>query len=67
MNGQPVPGACVLTGIVVETFESGGRKILRLSVQAGSVDVPARTEEGAHLGDTIRIEGTFVVAEASYP
>mgnify|MGYP001355556190 CR=1 FL=1 len=51
--------SCRLTGPVIETFEVGGRKVVRLAVSGGTIDIEAGLVDGAHLGDAMLIEGTL--------
>jgi hypothetical protein len=59
MTEQPVAGAFSLTGTVIEAFESDNQSILRLTITGGTVDVPVAPGEGAHLGETLRLEGVL--------
>jgi len=51
--------SCQIRGSVVETFETGGRVVIRLSVTGGSLDFVSGHDETFHLGDTLLLDGEF--------
>jgi hypothetical protein len=48
-----------IRGSVVETFEMGGRVVIRLSVTGGSLDFVSESDDTYHLGDTLLLDGEF--------
>jgi hypothetical protein len=48
-----------IRGSVVETFEMGGRVVIRLSVTGGSLDFVSEPDDTYHLGDTLLLDGEF--------
>ena len=48
-----------IRGSVVETFEMGGRVVIRLSVTGGSLDFVSEPDDTFHLGDTLLLDGEF--------
>ncbi|HMK39067.1 MAG TPA: hypothetical protein VK569_06975 [Bacteroidota bacterium] len=55
----PKLDSCQIRGAVVETIETGGRLIVRLSVTGGSLDFISENNESFHLGDTLVLDGEF--------
>jgi hypothetical protein len=53
-------GTCRLRGRVVESFEVDGVHLLRLTITGGDIEIPARTLDGAHLGDALQVEGDIL-------
>jgi hypothetical protein len=62
MKRQPDTGTCRLHGKVIESFEVDGVHLLRLTITAGDIEIPARTHDTAHLGDTMQVEGVILHA-----
>jgi hypothetical protein len=50
-------GTCRLRGRVIESLEVDGVHLLRLRITEGDIEVPSRTHDTAHLGDTLQVEG----------
>ena len=48
-----------IRGSVIETFEMGGRIVIRLSITGGSLDFLSEPADTYHLGDTLLLEGEF--------
>jgi hypothetical protein len=48
-----------IRGSVVETFEMGGRVVIRLSITGGSLDFLSEPADAIHLGDILLLDGEF--------
>jgi hypothetical protein len=55
------PKACnsQIRGSVIQTFETGGRIVIRLAITGGSLDFLSEPPGTFHLGDTLLLEGEF--------
>ena len=50
-----------IRGSVIETMETGGRVVIRLSITGGSLDFLSEPADTFHLGDTLLLDGEFRV------
>ncbi|HEX7574701.1 MAG TPA: hypothetical protein VF514_16560 [Bacteroidota bacterium] len=55
----PKVNSSQIRGSVVETFEMGGRVVIRLSITGGSLDFLSEPADTFHLGDTLLLAGEF--------
>jgi hypothetical protein len=55
----PKVNSSQIRGSVIETFEMGGRTVIRLAITGGSLDFLSEPDSRFHLGDTLLLDGEF--------
>jgi hypothetical protein len=55
----PKASSSRIRGSIIETFEMGGRTVIRLAITGGSLDFLTEPDTTFHLGDILLLDGEF--------